>query len=301
MSGMHAPQRVTATLLALLTVLWFVGSAAPAWASADVQVAVEVNGEPVELDPPAVILRGRTFVPLRGLLERLGASVTYHAETGEIVVSRGSVTIQLSVDAHEVVRNGQAGTLDDPPFLLSGRTYVPARFVTEALGDRIEWLQATSTLRVWSAVAAGTEGEGAESDGSGDGAAEAPAETATPRIPYTPEEFELLARVINAEAYGQPYLGMVAVGAVIINRVLSPQFPDTIYDVIHQPGQFKVVANGQMDRPVTEEAYRAAMEALLGVDPTQGALFFFNARTASSQFLFSRPVTVVIGDHTFAR
>ena len=94
---------------------------------------------------------------------------------------------------------------------------------------------------------------------------------------------------------------MVAVGAVVINRVLSPDFPDIIYDVIHQPGQFAVVANGQINRPVTEEAYRAAMEALLGVDPSQGALFFYNARTTTSQFLLSRPVTVVIGDHTFAR
>ena len=113
----------------------------------------------------------------------------------------------------------------------------------------------------------------------------------------------LLARVINAEARGEPYLGQVAVGAVIMNRVKSPEFPDTISGVIYQKGQFTSVTDGQFDQDFEKDTtvHKAAEEAYNGSDPTNGAIFFYNAKTTKSQWLFTRTTTKVIGSHTFAK
>lgn len=113
---------------------------------------------------------------------------------------------------------------------------------------------------------------------------------------------QLLARLINGEARGEPYQGQVAVGAVILNRVKSPEFPNTIAGVIYQKGQFTCVTDGQFNKPIDKNStiYKAAKEAMNGADPTNGALFFFNAKTTKSKWLFSLKVVKVIGKHTFA-
>lgn len=115
-------------------------------------------------------------------------------------------------------------------------------------------------------------------------------------------DIDLLARAIHGEARGEPFIGQVAVGAVIINRVLSSYFPDTFYEVIYQKGQFSAVDDGQINLPPNRTAYRAAMEALKGTDPTMGALYFYNPRTAKNQWWFkTRRMLVTIGDHIFTK
>jgi N-acetylmuramoyl-L-alanine amidase len=116
------------------------------------------------------------------------------------------------------------------------------------------------------------------------------------------EEFELLARLIHGEARGEPYIGQVAVGAVVLNRVIDSYFPNTITDVIYQPKQFSPVANGQINLRPNRTAYRAARAALKGEDPTRGARYFYNPRTAKYQWWFKTRETIVqIGDHVFAK
>ncbi|MFO7819222.1 MAG: cell wall hydrolase [Halanaerobacter sp.] len=116
------------------------------------------------------------------------------------------------------------------------------------------------------------------------------------------QEFELLARLIHGEARGESYIGQVAVGAVILNRVLSSYFPDNLRSVVHQPGQFSPVANGQINLHPNRTAYRAAKAALQGKDPTRGACYFYNPRTAENRLWFkSREVVVEIGNHVFAK
>lgn len=110
---------------------------------------------------------------------------------------------------------------------------------------------------------------------------------------------DLLARVISAEARGEPYSGQVAVGAVILNRVEHPSFPNTIAGVVYQPGAFTCMVDGQFDQPVAESAYRAAREALNGSDPSGGAIYYFNPSTATSAWIWSRPLIKVIGKHRF--
>ena len=112
-------------------------------------------------------------------------------------------------------------------------------------------------------------------------------------------DFELLARIISAESRGEPYIGQVAVGAVVLNRVESPSFPDSISEVIYQPGAFTAVNDGQIDKPVAESSRRAAREALNGSDPTGGALFYYNPDKTSDKWIRTRTVITSIGSHLF--
>ena len=109
----------------------------------------------------------------------------------------------------------------------------------------------------------------------------------------------LLAKCIHAEARGEPYVGQVAVGAVILNRVASPDFPNTIYGVIYQPWAFTAVHDGQIDLEPDNTAYRAAQDALNGWDPSYGSLYYYNPSTATSSWIWSRKTIVEIGDHVF--
>lgn len=119
---------------------------------------------------------------------------------------------------------------------------------------------------------------------------------------YNSEDLELLARLIHGEARGEPYEGQVAVGAVVLNRVKSPGFPNTIREVIFQKNQFSAVSDGQFYLEPNETAYRAARDALSGRDPSLGALFFYNPKTAKTLYwLSTRETTVVIGNHVFAK
>jgi len=116
------------------------------------------------------------------------------------------------------------------------------------------------------------------------------------------DDFALLCRMISAEARGEPYTGQVAVGAVILNRVKHPSFPNSVAGVLFQPGAFSPVADGQFYRvTITDSARKAAQDALNGWDPTGGAIYFYNPAKSTSQWIFSRPVVLTIGEHVFAK
>jgi len=112
---------------------------------------------------------------------------------------------------------------------------------------------------------------------------------------------DLMARVIYGEARGEPYEGMVAVGAVILNRVADSRFPNTIPGVIYQAGAFDVVSDGQINLTPNDTAYKAARDALNGWDPTYGCIYYFNPATATSKWIWSRPIVVKIGKHNFCK
>ena len=116
---------------------------------------------------------------------------------------------------------------------------------------------------------------------------------------YGTNDINLLARVISAEARGEPYVGQVAVGAVILNRIEHPSFPNTLAGVIYQPGAFSCVDDGGINAAVSDSAYRAARDAMNGWDPSGGAIYYYNPAKATSSWIWSRPVITVIGDHRF--
>ena len=111
----------------------------------------------------------------------------------------------------------------------------------------------------------------------------------------------LLARLIYGEARGEPYSGQVAVGAVVLNRVKSSSFPNSISGVIYQSGAFNVVSDGQINLTPNSTAKKAAQDALNGWDPSYGAIYYFNPSTATNKWIWSRPMTVTIGKHRFCK
>ena len=115
----------------------------------------------------------------------------------------------------------------------------------------------------------------------------------------TSSDLNLLARVIYGEARGEPYTGQVAVAAVVLNRVRSASFPNTIAGVIYQSGAFDCVADGQINLTPNATAKSAAQDALNGWDPTYGCLYYYNPRTATNKWMLSRPVKLSIGNHAF--
>ena len=115
----------------------------------------------------------------------------------------------------------------------------------------------------------------------------------------TSSDLNLLARVVYGEARGEEYVGQVAVAAVVLNRVKSSSFPNTIAGVVYQAGAFDCVADGQINLSPDSTAMKAAQDALNGWDPTYGCLFYYNPRTATSAWMLSRPVKLVIGEHNF--
>lgn len=116
-------------------------------------------------------------------------------------------------------------------------------------------------------------------------------------------DVQLIARAINGEARGEPYEGQVAVGAVILNRVKSSKFPNTIAGVIYEPGAFTAVADGQINVPIEEGStvVKAARDALNGWDPSGGAIYYFNPSTATNKWIWSRPLIKTIGKHRFCK
>ena len=117
---------------------------------------------------------------------------------------------------------------------------------------------------------------------------------------YNESDAYLLARIIHGEARGEPYIGKVAVGAVVLNRVKSPSFPNTIAGVIYQTGAFDAVKDGQINLTPDSDSIRAARDALNGWDPTGGTLYYYNPSTATSGWIWTRQVTLTIGKHAFA-
>ena len=124
--------------------------------------------------------------------------------------------------------------------------------------------------------------------------------TNTANSNYTSSDLYLLAKCIYAEARGESYTGQVAVGAVILNRVASSKFPNTIAGVIYQSGAFTAVSDGQINLQPDKTAMNAASDAMNGWDPTYGCIYYYNPAVATSSWIFSRPTVTTIGKHVFA-
>ena len=114
-------------------------------------------------------------------------------------------------------------------------------------------------------------------------------------------DINLLSRIISSESRGDPYAGQVAVGAVVLNRVKSSSFPNSIAGVIYQSGAFDAVSDGQINLTPNSTAKKAAQDALNGWDPSYGAIYYFNPSTATNKWIWSRPMTVTIGKHRFCK
>ncbi len=168
------------------------------------------------------------------------------------------------------------GTVDG---IYGSQTEKAVRYFQSKNGLSVDGQVGDKTLAALGMQPSGNSSGGGGSSGSGD--------------------LALLARLISAEARGEPYEGQVAVGAVVLNRVDHASFPNSISGVIYQSGAFSCLYDGQFDEPVAESAYRAAQDAMNGWDPSYGAIYYFNPDTATSAWIWSRPLIVTIGKHRF--
>ena len=116
---------------------------------------------------------------------------------------------------------------------------------------------------------------------------------------YSSNDVTVLAKMIHGEARGEPYIGKVAVGAVILNRVKDKKFPDSVYGVCFQPGAFDAVSDGQYYMEPDKSSVNVAKAAIGGWDPTYGALYYWNPSTATSKWIWSRTIMTKIGKHVF--
>ncbi len=116
---------------------------------------------------------------------------------------------------------------------------------------------------------------------------------------YNSADYQLLARIISAEARGETYLGQVAVGAVVLNRIEHPSFPDTLSGVVYQRGAFSCLDDGQFYEPIADSSYSAARDAINGLDPSGGAIYYYNPITSTNKWILSRPIITTIGKHRF--
>ncbi len=228
---------------------------------------------------------GRLIVPMRPFFEGLGASVYWDGESRTARAFMRDHVVTLQADNQTGFRDGEPVRLYVPATILNGRMFIPLRFAAESLGGQVHWDGGRQTARITfpdmaiQVPAAATDKAAAEAQVEDDGAVLAR---------YPGEEIDLLMRVINAEAYKEPYEGKVAVGAVIVNR--ARQSGQTLTQVLRDrtPSggcHFTVVCNGQVNRlPVQDDVRRAAAAALRGEDPTGGALYFNATRYARGRF-----------------
>lgn len=245
---------------------------------------VKVNGQLINTGAGVLIENGRAAVPVRKTAEILGAdSVDWNGTENSVAVKFGGKTLKMSLNSDSASINGKVHTMPCAARLVDGKTYVSAKFLAETMGARVGWNEKTHTVEI-------------SKDGltvnSGD------LETA-----YTDSDLEWLAKIVNSEAGGEIHEGKVAVANVIMNRIESREFPDSVYDVVFDKKygvQFTPVANGTIYNDPTTESYHAAKQALFGTNTAGQSLYFCNPKTSTSMWIINnRQFFKSIGNHDF--
>jgi hypothetical protein len=282
---------------------------AAAWpGSAAVPVRITVDGHLLAVS--GLMVRDQVLAPVPVLAAALGGTAVRSVAAGTQLWVQGHPFPVLSGPrALEVDGLLQAAPVE--PLPLDARVYVPLRPVALALGDRVHLLVGSGTealsrprpIPPMPSVPRQPAPMPAPAPRQRVAMSAPAADPVAPAavIPYSPQDLTDIARVVNGEADGQPYLALVGVAAVIVNRVRSGRFPDSLPAVIFAPGQFQSVGSPLYEEAPNQEDVSAALAALHGQDPTHGALYFFNpATTWSGSWIFTLPVLAEIGAIRFA-
>jgi spore germination cell wall hydrolase CwlJ-like protein len=324
----------TGIAAAALGVMLTAGTAA---AAADDARRLSISGETAELVQPLEIVDGWTYAPVRELSDRMGWTLEYDKETGRITVADSiGDAIGFRIGSANVTFNGKPYVLPGQVRENDGAAYFPLRILAEAMHARVEWrederiadiepvpehIAAEGDTLESVAQTYGTTAEalrnlnGLHSDELQIGqrlkvvvpefkAEGEVQETAGPEAEPTevdPAELSLLARLVQAEAGYEPYEGKLAVASVVMNRVHSAGYPNTVKGVIYAPGQFSPAGSGQLDKTTpSKDSLKAARAALSGENNVPGAVYFFNPKREPGKL---KKVTVVkeFGHHVFAK
>lgn len=265
-------KRIILILISLLLVINLSGQA-----FASTIIPIYVNGSVLTPDVNPYIENQRTFVPIRFIGEALGAtSIDWDSPSKTASLTFDTTIIKLPIDSKYISVNGQQYEIDAPISLKSGRTFVPVRFISEILGNDVQWVNSSVYI-------------------SNNGY--------TPTKNYTSEDLYWLSRIIEAEAAGEPYAGKLAVANVIINRKNSSEFPNTIKTVIFDSNygiQFSPVADGTISNTPARESIDAALAALNGSNNVGDSLYFLNpAKSTNFWIINNRSFYTQINNHYF--
>ncbi|MCB8816269.1 spore cortex-lytic enzyme [Desulfosporosinus shakirovi] len=216
-----------------------------------------------------------------GLLLSIALSGFAYAALGDRLLGRGSKGSEVTELQKKLVQLGYTvGTVDGK---YGSKTEDAIRRFQKEHGLRVDGLAGTQTIKELKRLT----GQSTNASGKAVG--------------YKNIDTNLLARAVSAEARGEPYIGQVAVAAVILNRIKDPAFPKTVADIIYQPRAFSSVDDGQINLTPSASSIRAAQEAISGSDPSGGAVFFFNPAKTSNKYIWSRPQIKQIGNHMFTK
>ncbi len=178
------------------------------------------------------------------------------------------------------------------------RTEQAVRYFQQKNGLAVDGKVGTQTLK---ALGIYTSSSSSSSGSSSSGSSSSSSNSVSAVGSYSSSDVQLLARCIYGEARGESYTGKVAVGAVIINRVRSSSFPNSVSGVIYQNGAFDAVSDGQINLTPSDECVKAARDAMNGWDPSGGAIYYYNPSTATNSWIRSRPIVARIGNHVFCK
>lgn len=228
-----------------------------------------------------VHVRPWTLVIAFVLIVSIALSGFAYAALGDRLLGRGSKGPEVTELQKKLAQLGYTiGTADGK---FGSKTEAAVRRFQKEYGLRVDGLAGTQTIKELKRLT----GQSTNASGKAVG--------------YKNIDTNLLARTVNAEARGEPYVGQVAVAAVILNRIADPAFPKTVADIVYQPRAFSSVDDGQINLPPSSSAIRAAQEAISGSDPSKGAIFFFNPAKTSNKYIWSRPQIIKIGNHIFTK
>ncbi len=273
------------TLLTLLLVSPLPSMAAKEDINFDTPITMTVNDTFIQMDTKPFLYNGTTFVPVRFVSEAIGAeSVTWDTQTDTATIYHEGTVIELPKGKDGGYVNGRYVPIENGIRLVDERLFVPVRFVCEELSCEVDWIFDTYTVNIRK------EGVTVPSHLMGNRG-------------YSDDEIYWLSRIIHAESRGEPMRGKIAVGNVVLNRVKSPEYPNTIYGVIFDRKhgvQFSPVLDGSIYHTPYGDSVVAAKRALEGENVVGSCLFFLNPVSAQSHWITSnRPFYTVIANHHF--
>lgn len=249
-----------------------------------IPIDIIVNGSYIKTDAEAFIEFDTTFVPVRFVSKALGAdNIDWDAGKKCVTITKDSTKIVLYENKADAYVNGNKVTLSKSARIEDGRLFVPVRFISESFGAHVSWDEDFYNVKISLA------GESVDSS--------------LVHQSYTTDEVFWLARIIHAESEGEPAMGKIGVGNVILNRVRSSDFPDTIYNVIFDRNhgvQFEPIMNGTIYNTPSDESIISSKRALRGENTVGGSLYFLNPKTATNSWITNnRKYYKTINNHDF--
>ncbi len=245
-------------------------------------VTVYINGKKLQTNDTPRIINSTTYVPLRDMCELFGAdSISWNDSTKTATIHARGIKIYITQGNTYIVANGRYFAGGEPVRNIGGRLYVPVRLLAAAFASTVEWNGTSYTVKIKDSGGVPVSGDEY----------------------YDENELYWLSRIIYAESGAEPFRGKIAVGNVVLNRVASKQFPNTIYDVIFDRKygtQFSPVASGTIYKTPNADSVIAAKIVLEGYSLNKGVLYFMNPSLATTNWISqNRPYAFRIGGHTF--